>query len=676
MSELVRVARDGNAIIVKTDDGNYIRTAADGTSDRESATKITVLTAGGGWRRATSADRETFAEATIVASGKVFVDSDEPKPRIYRVPPTVQKSIQMALAEYAPLMADADREVASRLSTRTQVDRADIEWIDKFFATIEKALALHGGRRGQNWAKKVLSEEAVVASADEQHPAFSEEDVLFVAGTDEDKFDTLYMVDPADGSVYVWENSDFSALELKDSEIERGHLQEVDPETASRLAVMLDTGEATSLADLNPEEKILFELAESEMDFEYLSILADATGYTPVERSINATRQPRGAGGKFGGGSPIPIGTKTEAFAKARLEEDPPLVADPGALLAAYLGKAPEEPAEEEPTADAPIVAATTSFCSGVSSCSGVRGPCPNRARSGSELCSKHGGQPASVTAGAAPAAPLYLAIVDSVDKTAVLDVVSIVKDAAGNPTGWRREAGKWIADEKVVADIQGATPPPLVELSDEALLKNVLAQVDESDGQNPEPETTEEDVMQASAAELKDFPAKKRKGLAERGLALPDGSFPIESVPDLENAISAYGRAKDKTAARKHIRKRARALNRTDLIPDSWKELSADEPIALPDLFGPFGEILVASGVPGVADTPEDFRNVARLKRYWAHGPGTAKWLPGTPGDWTRLRRALSKYVPANISAGLATNIYKMHFGESNYAHDKRVGQ
>jgi len=67
-----------------------------------------------------------------------------------------------------------------------------------------------------------------------------------------------------------------------------------------------------------------------------------------------------------------------------------------------------------------------------------------------------------------------------------------------------------------------------------------------------------------------KEFSSSKREDLADKGFALPDGSFPIETVEDLKNAIRAYGRAKNQSAAAKHIAKRAKALGAEDLIPDS----------------------------------------------------------------------------------------------------------
>jgi len=70
---------------------------------------------------------------------------------------------------------------------------------------------------------------------------------------------------------------------------------------------------------------------------------------------------------------------------------------------------------------------------------------------------------------------------------------------------------------------------------------------------------------------EKREFSADERKKDAKSGAAMPDGSFPIENGQDLENAIKAYGRAKNKAAAKRHIIRRARALGMTDKLPDGW---------------------------------------------------------------------------------------------------------
>jgi hypothetical protein len=62
----------------------------------------------------------------------------------------------------------------------------------------------------------------------------------------------------------------------------------------------------------------------------------------------------------------------------------------------------------------------------------------------------------------------------------------------------------------------------------------------------------------------------EQRMVLADKGMALSDGSYPIKDLKDLKNAIMAYGRAKDQPRTAKFIVKRAKALGAEDLIPDT----------------------------------------------------------------------------------------------------------
>jgi len=70
----------------------------------------------------------------------------------------------------------------------------------------------------------------------------------------------------------------------------------------------------------------------------------------------------------------------------------------------------------------------------------------------------------------------------------------------------------------------------------------------------------------------------KTRSRAVERGEAMDDGSFPIRDGQDLKRAISAFGRAKDKARAKRHIIKRARALDKIALLPESWQALASRE--------------------------------------------------------------------------------------------------
>ena len=81
------------------------------------------------------------------------------------------------------------------------------------------------------------------------------------------------------------------------------------------------------------------------------------------------------------------------------------------------------------------------------------------------------------------------------------------------------------------------------------------------------------EELASSSIAEFRDYSEETRAKYAKKGIAMPDGSYPIENEGDLRNAIQAYGRAKDKEAAKKHIISRARALKATDSLPGKWQE-------------------------------------------------------------------------------------------------------
>lgn len=86
--------------------------------------------------------------------------------------------------------------------------------------------------------------------------------------------------------------------------------------------------------------------------------------------------------------------------------------------------------------------------------------------------------------------------------------------------------------------------------------------------------EREELDEINAEVAELhfkRMYSDEQRTQMAEQGMALPDGSYPIKDEADLRNAIQAFGRAKDKEKAKAHIMKRARDLGMEDMIPEQW---------------------------------------------------------------------------------------------------------
>lgn len=94
-------------------------------------------------------------------------------------------------------------------------------------------------------------------------------------------------------------------------------------------------------------------------------------------------------------------------------------------------------------------------------------------------------------------------------------------------------------------------------------------------------------------AAELfRTFSTERLIELAKKGHAIPrknddgeiiGGSYPIETEADLRNAIRAIGRAAagERALVVAHVKKRARALGRSDLIPENWTEEPDAELIA-----------------------------------------------------------------------------------------------
>lgn len=68
---------------------------------------------------------------------------------------------------------------------------------------------------------------------------------------------------------------------------------------------------------------------------------------------------------------------------------------------------------------------------------------------------------------------------------------------------------------------------------------------------------------------------AANRKQLAKEGKALPDGSYPIEDESDLKPAISlAQSGHGDAGAAKALIKRRAKALDKANLIPEDWASI------------------------------------------------------------------------------------------------------
>lgn len=88
---------------------------------------------------------------------------------------------------------------------------------------------------------------------------------------------------------------------------------------------------------------------------------------------------------------------------------------------------------------------------------------------------------PSTVTPGNGPSG-LFLALVDSVDPSAVLNLLAVIPKADGSGLQvFERKAGGWIEAPKILQDLMGLTPPSVVELDRESLLA-VVEQMDAYD--------------------------------------------------------------------------------------------------------------------------------------------------------------------------------------------------
>lgn len=74
------------------------------------------------------------------------------------------------------------------------------------------------------------------------------------------------------------------------------------------------------------------------------------------------------------------------------------------------------------------------------------------------------------------------------------------------------------------------------------------------------------------------------------------------------------------------------------------------------------------------VDENDEDFRDKNNLERYWKVGKGALKIRWGTPGDFTRCRRHLIKYVGPGRAERICaqwhhemTGIWPGHHGGDN---------
>jgi len=127
--------------------------------------------------------------------------------------------------------------------------------------------------------------------------------------------------------------------------------------------------------------------------------------------------------------------------------------------------------------------------------------------------------------------------------------------------------------------------------------------------------------------ADKGEFSAAEREKDAEADVAMPDGSYPIRSATDVENAVRDYYRSGKKPDVKAHIIARAKAIGAEGALPDGWID-TTDKAAALP---GPAG-----------AHPPDALAKAAAALTH------AALKLDRATTENARLRKALDDLTPA----------------------------
>lgn len=158
---------------------------------------------------------------------------------------------------------------------------------------------------------------------------------------------------------------------------------------------------------------------------------------------------------------------------------------------------------------------------------------------------------------------PAFAALIGSKNKDWKEVALGVLTKAAMNDFGGVEPSDELLKAEEVLFE-KGECPED----------DGVDYTVDEPEEEIDDVEKAEEVLFDEDDTDIfkADFSEKERKKLAKKKEAMPDGSFPIRNTSDLKNAIQSVGRAKDPDKAKTWIKKRAKALGKEDLLPDTWK--------------------------------------------------------------------------------------------------------
>lgn len=602
-----------------------------------------------GWTEANAQDKAAVLDSHLeLVDAQFKLHQPKSNAKTYRVPKAVQNFAQRSLGfvqanNYGDRFDTTitDEIINGSLSQASLTTIADYfsnapSKDDPAFGSYLIQQSLYGGENAVEWARKVqpltaAGEEPVAVEVDPEEPhefdpseeKTSDEQYCLLCGKSKDdeihvdeaetadldpaetedkagstvEFFASLSVEPNDKGEYLVETTYAKRGDNWFSLVE-GEWVSVDVPVS---AYKINAPEVTSVF---LSEEALTELGVAELDLESLDAVFAGTPYIdPQVRAQNAQKQVRDGNGRFiqvgarlktdegvegevvsvnadgtvniktiDGVATVPGSSATKSEdepvgePQARLKEAPELLEDVAARIAEYEASIGGSETPDAPEDDEPIIAAVES--------SAVK--------------------------------PLYLAIVDRQDTQAVLDLVAIIPAEAGRGVeAYKRVGNEWVSAGDILEDLQGATPPPVVELS-ESDFEDVVSQISQN-------------AMTASA------------GYIEHALTATLTNFAISQTGELTSSQTSGA---------------------VVLFPSY--SLSG-----LPrDVNDRLDAIAAAATVDGAT-------GAARLKRYWTTGEGGVKKIRwNTPGDWTRCHRELRKYLGNERSKGYCSNLHKAATG------------
>jgi hypothetical protein len=155
-------------------------------------------------------------------------------------------------------------------------------------------------------------------------------------------------------------------------------------------------------------------------------------------------------------------------------------------------------------------------------------------------------------------------------------------------------------------------------------------------------------------------YTAQDRRDLADKGHALPDGSFPIADEEDLHSAIRNIGRGNHPQSAKRHIIKRAKALNAYHVLPDHWKaNLEHLDTVPVDDVLVHFGKKGMHWG-QRKADPERDAKRAARAKESVKRGEDVLYKSNAFNQPSLAIGMKAAGVLMAGVSAGLAIRSLK----------------